>query len=126
MPIIKLLRNMLASKDGVLLRRIKAIMDKKIVFSSLVGNILEWYDFTLYGFFAVVFAGLFFPSQNEATSLLATFGAFSLGFLARPIGALIFSHYGDKYGRKNTLSLSLTLIGLSSVLIAVLPTYSEV
>jgi len=75
----------------------------KNVVAGCVGNVLEWYDFALYGFFAPVIAKLFFPSDNQITGLLATFGIFAVGFLMRPVGAVIFGILGDKLGRKKAL-----------------------
>ncbi len=81
-------------------------MSVKDKIASGLGSVLEWYDFSLYGFFAPLLAQLFFPSDAPATGLLKTFSIFAIGFLARPIGALIFGYISDKYGR--TVSLKLT------------------
>jgi MHS family proline/betaine transporter-like MFS transporter len=77
--------------------------------AGVVGNILEWYDFAIYGFFAPILGTLFFPSEDPTTSLIASFGAFAAGFLMRPIGAAMFGHIGDKVGRKRALNLSVFL-----------------
>ena len=84
---------------------------------------MEWYDFALYGYFATVIAKLFFPSQDEFFSLLMTFGAFASGFIARPLGGVIFGHIGDRYGRRVSLLISISLIVLPTALIGLLPTY---
>lgn len=98
----------------------------KILVPGIIGNVLEWYDFLLYGFFAPVLAQLFFPNEDKLTSLLATFGTFAIGFLMRPLGSAIFGHFGDRTGRKNTLVISLFFMALTTALIGCLPTYSQV
>ncbi|WP_066015317.1 MFS transporter [Endozoicomonas atrinae] len=90
------------------------------------GNFIELYDFTLYGFFAPVIAELFFPSESQTISLLATFSGFALGFFIRPIGAILFGHIGDVYGRRPALILSLGLMGLSTLTITLLPSYQQI
>ncbi|ELT99659.1 hypothetical protein CAPTEDRAFT_102645, partial [Capitella teleta] len=90
------------------------------------GNFLELYDFTLYGFFTPVIAELFFPSNSQTISLLATFSAFTLGFFIRPLGAILFGHIGDIYGRRPALILSLGMMGASTLAIAVLPSYQKI
>ena len=87
---------------------------------------MEWYDFALYGYFATVIAKLFFPSQDQVFSLLMTFGAFASGFIARPLGGIIFGHIGDRYGRRVSLLISISLIVLPTALIGLLPTYESI
>lgn len=103
-------------------------MNKKfeIILTSTVGNIAEQYDFALYGFFAAIIAKLFFPIANQFNSLLLTFGVFAIGFFTRPIGALIFGHIGDRYGRKIALVISIPIITLSTTIIGLLPTYQSI
>lgn len=101
-------------------------LKKKVIISASIGNILEFFDFTLFGIFAPVIAPLFFPSQDPLASYIAAFGAFAVGFLARPLGALIFGNIGDKIGRKNALSLSIILMALSTFLIGLAPTYQTI
>ncbi|MCA9015444.1 MAG: MFS transporter, partial [Planctomycetaceae bacterium] len=72
----------------------------RVLAAGFIGNILEWYDFAVYGFFAPTLGKLFFPSDNPTTSLIAAFGAFAAGFLMRPVGAVLFGHIGDRLGRK--------------------------
>ena len=74
---------------------------RKTVIVGVIGNIMEWYDFALYGYFAPVLAHLFFPSEDPAVSLISAFGVFATGFLMRPVGAAIFGHFGDRYGVKS-------------------------
>jgi MHS family proline/betaine transporter-like MFS transporter len=99
---------------------------RKAVVAATIGNFVEWYDFSIYAYFATVIAVLFFPSENQVASLLATFASFGVAFLFRPLGALIFGHYGDKIGRKNTLAAVVLLMAGATVLIGVLPTHAQV
>lgn len=96
------------------------------IISSSIGNILEWYDFGLFTIFSSLFSKLFFPTADPATALIATFGIFAVGFLCRPIGALLFGYLGDKTGRAKTLRLSVLMISLPTLLIGFLPTYSQI
>jgi len=91
-----------------------------------VGNVLEWYDFALYGFFAPFIAKQFFPSDDQVSSLLATFGVFAVGFFMRPVGAVIFGILGDKLGRKRALEISVVMMAIPTTLIGVLPTHEQV
>jgi MHS family proline/betaine transporter-like MFS transporter len=99
---------------------------KKLIFAAMIGNALEYYDFTLYGFFAAYLSPLYFPSDNHTTSLITSFGAFAAGFFMRPVGSLIFGHLGDKHGRKKALFFSVFLITLPTLIIGILPTYSQI
>ena len=98
----------------------------KLALMGLAGTSIEWYDFFLYGIgAALVFPTLFFPKTlPTAIALLASFSTFSVGFLARPFGALVFGHVGDRIGRKSALATALVLMGLATTLIACLPTYA--
>ncbi|GAB3080796.1 MFS transporter [Nocardioides zeae] len=99
----------------------------KVVFASLIGTAVEWYDFFLYGSAAaLVFGTLFFPESDPVTGTLLAFGTYALGFVARPLGGVVFGHYGDKVGRKKMLVLSLVLMGAATVAIGLLPTYATV
>ena len=97
---------------------------RRIILAGLVGNVMEWYDFAVYGYFASVIGHQFFPAADPATSLIAAFGAFAAGFLVRPIGGLVFGRIGDLVGRQRALTLSVLTMALPTVLIAVLPTYA--
>lgn len=101
-------------------------MKKNIIAAGMIGEILEWYDFTLYGFFAPVLAALFFPSHNPFLSILATFGGFAAGYLLRPVGGFLFGHFGDRIGRKKVLAYTLILMSAPTVLIGLLPTYQSI
>lgn len=100
---------------------------KKVLFASLIGSTIEFYDFFLYGTVAaLVFNKLFFPNHDPFVSLLLAYASFGVTFFIRPLGGLIFSHMGDKYGRKNTLVISLLLMGIATVCIGLLPTYNTI
>jgi len=97
--------------------------NRTIIAGILIGTILEWYDFALVGSLAPIIAALFFPSKSPTLSLVATFGVFATGFIARPLGGAIFGHIGDLHGRKNALSLTILLMAIPSILIGFLPDY---
>lgn len=100
---------------------------KKVLFASLMGSAIEFYDFFLYGTVAaLVFNKLFFPNDDPFVSLLLAYASFGVTFFVRPIGGLVFSHMGDKFGRKNTLVISLLFMGIATVCIGLLPTYSAI
>ena len=100
---------------------------RRILAASLVGTAVEFYDFYIYGTAAaLVFGPLFFPSESPSAQLMLSFMSFGLAFFARPVGAIVFGHYGDRIGRKSTLVASLMLMGASTLLIAFLPTYAMV
>lgn len=100
---------------------------RRVVGASLIGTTIEWYDFFLYGSAAaLVFNKLFFPSYDPLTGTLLAFATYALGFVARPVGGIVFGHFGDRIGRKRLLMLSLVLMGVATVLIGLLPTYSQI
>jgi MFS family permease len=100
---------------------------RRAVIASTVGTTIEWYDFFLYNTAAsLIFPTLFFPKQAAFTGILLSFGTQFVGFAARPVGAAIFGHYGDRIGRKATLIATLVLMGVSTTLIGVLPTYHTI
>ncbi|MGA4994031.1 MFS transporter [Nonomuraea bangladeshensis] len=97
---------------------------KKIVAASLIGTTIEWYDFFLYGSAAaLVFNKLFFPESDPLTGTLLSFLTYAVGFVARPLGGLVFGHFGDRVGRKTLLVVSLLMMGAATFLIGCLPTY---
>ncbi|HEY0486210.1 MAG TPA: MFS transporter [Mycobacteriales bacterium] len=99
---------------------------RRVIVASLVGTSLEWYDFFLYGSAAaLVFNKLFFPTFDPLTGTLLAFTTYAVGFVARPIGGIVFGHFGDKAGRKNVLVVTLLLMGVATVLIGLLPTYAQ-
>jgi MFS transporter, MHS family, shikimate and dehydroshikimate transport protein len=100
---------------------------RPIIVSSFIGTTIEWYDFFLYGTAAaLVFNQLFFPSFEPLAGTLAAFATYAVGFAARPLGGVVFGHYGDKIGRKAMLVLSLIIMGVATFLMGVLPTYESV
>ncbi len=100
---------------------------RRVIMASLIGTTIEWYDFFLYGSAAaLVFNRLFFPEYDPLTGTLLAFGTYALGFVARPVGGIVFGHYGDRIGRKRLLMLSLILMGVATVLIGLLPTYGQI
>src|SRR6476620_5124448 len=100
---------------------------RRATLASVVGTTIEWYDFFLYGTAAaLVFPQLFFPGENAFAGVLAAFATQFVGFVARPVGAAIFGHYGDRIGRKTTLMATLFLMAFGTVLIGLLPTYQSI
>ena len=100
---------------------------QKVAYTALAGTSIEWYDFFLYGAAAaLIFPSAFFGEIPETTALLLSLLTFAAGFIARPIGGMIFGHFGDKIGRKKTLIAALLLMGISSTLIGLLPTYAMI
>ena len=99
----------------------------KVVFASLVGTAVEWYDFFLYGSAAaLVFGALFFPESDPVTGTLLAFGTYAVGFAARPLGGIVFGHFGDRVGRKKMLVVSLMVMGIATIAIGLLPTYATI
>jgi metabolite-proton symporter len=100
---------------------------RRAVVAATVGTTIEWYDFLLYSTMAgLVFGKLFFPNEDPLTATLNSFAIYFVGFVARPIGAFIFGHYGDRVGRKSTLIVTLVLMGISTFLVAFLPGYASI
>jgi MFS transporter, MHS family, shikimate and dehydroshikimate transport protein len=99
---------------------------RKIVAASAFGTIIEWYDFFIYGTAAaLVFGRLFFPSSDSTVSTLAALSVYAVGYVARPLGGIIFGHFGDRVGRKSMLVLSMMLMGFGTFLVGLLPTYEQ-
>src|SRR5690606_7602018 len=100
---------------------------RRILFASLIGTMIEFFDFYIYATAAVlVFPKLFFPASEPTAATLQSLATFALAFLARPLGSAVFGHYGDRIGRKATLVAALLTMGISTVLIGLLPTYAQV
>jgi metabolite-proton symporter len=100
---------------------------RRAIIASTVGTAIEWYDFFLYGLVtAVVFGKLYFPNEDPLSGTLSAFGIYAVGFIARPIGAAIFGHYGDRIGRKATLIATLILMGVATFLVAFVPSYESI
>ena len=100
---------------------------RRVVMASLIGTTIEWYDFFLYGSAAaLVFNKLFFPEFDPLVGTMLAFATYALGFVARPVGGIVFGHFGDRIGRKRLLMLSLVLMGVATILIGLLPTYAQI
>jgi len=100
---------------------------KPVILASFIGTTIEWYDFFLYGTAAaLVFNKLFFPNVNPLAGTLSAFGTFAVGFVARPVGGIIFGHFGDRIGRKSMLIYSLLIMGIATFIIGLLPTYATI
>ena len=100
---------------------------RQVVFASLIGTTIEWYDFFVYGTAAaLVFNQLFFPNVDPVIGTLAAFATFGVGFIARPLGGIVFGHYGDKIGRKSMLVITLLIMGVATTLIGLLPTFDAI
>jgi MFS transporter, MHS family, proline/betaine transporter len=98
----------------------------KVIVAATIGNVLEWFDFLVYGYFAVTLAEVFFPAGTPTVSLLITFGTFGLSYLMRPLGALVIGNYTDRHGRKAGLTLSIALMMIGTLLMVVTPGYATI
>ncbi len=99
--------------------------DRKVILASSLGTVFEWYDFFLYGILAALIGRLFFPIDNPTAATLASLATFGAGFGVRPLGAVLFGHFGDRIGRKYTFLATITLMGLATAAIGLLPTYAS-
>jgi MFS family permease len=97
---------------------------KKTLFYSSLGGVLEFYDFIIFALYAAIISHEYFPTESAVSGMLLTFSVFSIGYLARPVGGIIFGHFGDKYGRKKTFTWSIIIMAMSTLLIAFVPPYS--
>jgi MHS family proline/betaine transporter-like MFS transporter len=98
--------------------------NSKLLAAGIAGNLLEWFDFAIYGFFAVTIGKLFFPNADPVAQVIASFGVFAVGFLMRPIGGVVLGHIGDKHGRHTALIVSVAAMAIPTFLVGVLPTYA--
>ncbi len=96
------------------------------IMGGFIGNVVEWYDFALYGYLAGVIAPVFFPPDTPTAGLIATYGIFAAGFLMRPLGAVVFGWFGDRHGRARTMQISVAMMALPTLLLGLLPSYSSV
>lgn len=106
--------------------RTNRVDTRMIVAAASLGTVFEWYDFFLYGALAVFFSGLFFPPGNETAAFLASLATFGAGFAVRPVGALVFGALGDRIGRKKSFLITMVIMGLSTMLVGVLPSYAQI
>jgi MHS family proline/betaine transporter-like MFS transporter len=100
--------------------------DTKLVFTSVIGTFLEWAEYCIYGYLAAKISVLFFPNYDASAALLATYGIFAAGFIARPLGGIIFGYMGDTLGRKQALTFSMAVMGVATIAIGFLPTYNDI
>src|ERR1700745_2337874 len=100
--------------------------ERFVIFASSLGTIFEWYDFYLYAVLAPFFASLFFPPGNDTAALLSAFATYAAGFLVRPFGAVIFGRVGDLVGRKYTFLVTIMVMGASTFLVGLLPTFASI
>ena len=96
---------------------------RRTALAGMIGNVLEWYDFAVYGFFAATIGKHYFPSDDPRVSVVAAFGVFAIGFLARPVGAVILGHLGDYLGRRRVMMISIMAMAIPTFLIGIMPTY---
>ena len=99
---------------------------KRAVFGAAFGNAVEWFDYASYGYLAAVIAAVFFAPGNETAALLGTFGIFALSFVVRPIGGVVWGHYGDKLGRKRILAMTIILMSAATFAIAFIPGHATI
>src|SRR3984885_14048118 len=100
--------------------------EKFVIFASSLGSIFEWYDFYLYAVLAPFFAAFFFPPGNDTAALLSAFATYAAGFVVRPFGALVFGRIGDLAGRKYTFLVTIIVMGTSTFLVGLLPSYASI
>ncbi|MEO6020100.1 MAG: MFS transporter [Knoellia sp.] len=99
---------------------------RRVVVASFIGNFVEWFDYAVYGYLAIVIARVFFPDSDPTTGLLATFAVFAISFIIRPIGGLVWGHFGDRIGRRNALSLSILIMSAATFCIALIPGHDQI
>lgn len=117
--------NGVARKNGVNTHHETGV-SRRVVLAGIAGNVMEWYDFAVYGYFAQAIGQHFFPSRDPTASVIAAFGVFAAGFLMRPIGGLLFGYIGDRIGRKAALTLSVLAMAVPTFLIGLLPDYAQI
>lgn len=122
-----IIREVPVRSDGAAAAKPTTRSPRKAAFASWIGSAVEYYDFFIYGTAAaLVFGKIFFPSFDPAVATVAAFATFGVGYVTRPIGAVLLGHVGDKYGRKKVLTFTLLLMGISTFLVGLLPTYGQV
>src|SRR2546430_17272889 len=97
---------------------------RRLVAAGAIGNLLEWYDFAIYGYFAAAIGRAFFPEEDQVAQILAAFGVFAIGYLMRPLGGALIGHIGDKFGRRAALTYSVAAMAIPTFLIGLLPGYA--
>jgi MFS transporter, MHS family, proline/betaine transporter len=99
---------------------------RRVIAAGMIGNVLEWYDFAIYGYFAAQIGRYFFPHEDAVAQLLSAFGVFAIGYLMRPIGGMIVGHIGDSFGRRAALTFSVAAMAIPTFLIGLLPGYQTI
>src|SRR5215469_12445690 len=99
---------------------------RRVIAAGIAGNVMEWYDFAVYGYFARTIGQLYFPAHDQTLSLMAAFGTFAIGFFMRPLGAVLFGFIGDRVGRAHSLLWSVAAMALPTFAIGLLPTYQDI
>src|SRR3954467_695338 len=99
---------------------------RTVIAAGMIGNALEWYDFAIYGYFAVLIGRHFFPHDDAVAQLLSAFGVFAIGYLMRPIGGVLVGHIGDRFGRRPALLFSITGMAIPTFLMGLLPSYHTI
>jgi MFS transporter, MHS family, proline/betaine transporter len=115
-----------ANAEAALVPTAAGASSTRTILAGAIGNVLEWYDFGLFGYFATVIAAEFFPREDKTAALLDTYGIFATGFLMRPLGGLLFGLVGDRLGRKRALELSVLLMAVSTTVLGLLPGYATI
>ncbi len=98
----------------------------RVMLAATIGNVMEWYDFAVYGYLATTLGPLFFPNESQTAQTLSAFAVFAVGYLMRPVGAMVLGPIGDRFGRRAMLVISVTLMGLSSLVMGLLPTFAQI
>ena len=96
---------------------------RQVIVAGAIGNVLEWYDFAVYGYFAAAIGRAFFPQEDPVAQILAAFGIFAVGFLMRPVGGAVIGSIGDKFGRRAALTVSVVAMAIPTFLVGILPSY---
>jgi len=112
--------------QAVPLNAAAAVSTRRVVAAAVIGNLLEFFDFTVYSFFALTIGKLFFPSSDPLVSTLLSYSAFAIGFVARPVGGFVLGRYADRKGRRSALTLTIALMALGSAIIGLAPTYATI
>ena len=99
---------------------------KRNTIGGVIGNVLEWYDFAVFGYFAAIIGKQFFPAEDQLAALINAFGVFAIGYMMRPLGGMIFGHIGDRIGRKRALQISVLMMAIPTTLLGLLPTYASI
>src|SRR5713101_1673167 len=97
---------------------------RRVIAAGMIGNMLEWYDFAIYGYFAAQLGRHFFPHEDAVAQLLSTFGVFAVGYMMRPVGGVLIGHIGDRFGRRAALTISVAAMAVPTFLIGLLPGYA--